>query len=64
MAGDYIFGKSRKDVQKKIRDNIPRGAEVYISRASSLDKRAPKGQKAYYHIIDVKSKSGKLLWHN
>mgnify|MGYP003974198979 CR=1 FL=1 len=64
MAGTYKYAKSRKDLLKQLKNTTPYGAKITISRAPSLDKRAPKGKKAYYTLIDVKSKSGKLLYHN
>ncbi|MAG26661.1 hypothetical protein CMI47_14060 [Candidatus Pacearchaeota archaeon] len=64
MAGTYKYAKSRKELLKKMRHTTPFGAKLTISRAPSLDKRAPKGKKAFYTIIDVRSKSGKLLYHS
>ena len=62
MAGDYIYAKTRKSAYNKLRHKAPYGSKLTISRAPSLDKG--KAKKAYYYIIDIKSKSGKLLWHN
>ena len=62
MAGSYIYASSRKSAYNKLRHKAPYGSKLTISRAPSLDKA--KNKKAYYYIIDVKSKSGKLLYHN
>ena len=65
MAGTYYYAKNRKELVKKLSRETPYGSKVRISRAPSLDKRSPKGKKAYYVLVDVYNKRGKkLLWHN
>ena len=67
MAGEYLFGKNGNSVLRKLRARYPKRRgytrKLFVQRAPVLDKRAPKGQKAYYAIADF-FKKGKLKFHN
>lgn len=64
MAGTIIYAKNIKSLNKKLAPTTPRGARVTISRSPAMDVKAPRGKKAYFVIIDILSRTGRLLYHN
>ena len=57
MAGEYIWGKNKETVKRKVMRNKPKTKKLtYMSRSPALDKKRGHKGKAYYYILDLKKR--------